>query len=208
MFYVICMPFFKSRYFFKIWFFFSVFNYSASKYAIGDSVRGRFRKWLLFFIFIFFIGKSIVPFLSPMFISCFETFLDVESRDKHVKRSRYKNGWLVKVDPKQQTELGHPDSAMSLASARPFTLASLKKVTCDVGRNEIYISRYLDREPLRDWKSHLVTFIKTRVALRDVGRPPRRVMKSCRSDCVMCMRAHASMCVPATNPPSPVMTKE
>ena len=27
------------------------------------------------------------------------------------------------------------------------TLVSLKKVTCDVGRNEIYISRYLDREP-------------------------------------------------------------
>ena len=99
-FYVICMPFFKSRYFFKIWFFFSVFNYSASKYAMVDSVRGLFRKWLLFFIFIFFIGKSIVPLFSSTFISCFEIFLDVESRDKHVKRSRYKNGWLVKVDPK------------------------------------------------------------------------------------------------------------
>ena len=53
----------------------------------------------------------------PMFISCFETFLDVESRDKQVKRSKYKNGSLVKVDPKQQTALGHCNV---LASAGPF----------------------------------------------------------------------------------------
>jgi len=29
----------------------------------------------------------------------------------------------------------------------------------------------------------------------DVGRPPNRVMKSRRTVCVMCMRAHASVCV-------------
>jgi len=39
------------------------------------------------------LSQRVSNFVAPW-------FLDVESRDKHVKRSRYKNGWLVKVDPK------------------------------------------------------------------------------------------------------------
>ena len=71
MFYVICKHSFKSLYFLKIWFFYSVFNYAASKYHRCVSVRVRFRSYKLFFLYYIFLGRSIVLLFPHRFTLCF-----------------------------------------------------------------------------------------------------------------------------------------